>query len=228
MTDGHAIRVLIVDDNRTFRRGVRLRLDHVDDVVVVGEAATGADAVTAALSERPDVILMDLEIPGMNGLDATRAVIEDSDGRVRVIALTSHGEDHLVRRALSNGASGYLLKTHDGARLVDAIRSVHRGEGIVSTRVTPALLADVVQRRITDEDRGKVASLSPSELAVVRLLSDGITSNEHVAKQLGVSVNTVRTHIHAALRKVGVADRTQLALWGVRVREELVPRDGIR
>ncbi|KZE41039.1 response regulator [Microbacterium sp. T32] len=228
MTDEHAIRVLIVDDNRIFRRGVRLRLDNVDDVVVVGEAATGTDAVTAALSERPDVILMDLEMPGMNGIEATRAVIEDSGGRVRVIALTSHGEDHLVRRALSNGASGYLLKTHDGAQLVEAIRSVHHGEGVVSSRVTRALLADVVQRRIGDEDRGKVASLSPSEVAIIRLLSDGVTSNEHVAKRLGVSVNTVRTHIHAALRKVGVADRTQLALWGVRVREELVPRDGIR
>ena len=163
-----------------------------------------------------------------SGIDATRAVIEDSGGRIRVIALTSHGEDHLVRRALSHGASGYLLKTHDGAQLVEAIRSVHHGDGVVSSRVTRALLEDVVRRRVADEDRGKVASLSPSEVAVVRLLSDGVTSNEDVAKRLGVSVNTVRTHIHAALRKVGVADRTQLALWGVRVRDELPPRNGIR
>lgn len=223
MTDSDPIRVLIADDNRTYRRGVRLRLEHADGIVVVGEAATGRDAVAGALSERADVVLMDLEMPEMNGIDATRAVVEESSGATRVIALTSHGEDHLVMSALGNGASGYLLKTHDSGQLVDAIRAAHRGDALMSSRVTRSVLHDIAQRRLTEEDRTKVASLSPSEVRVVQLLSEGITSNEQIAAHLVVSVNTVRTHIQSSMRKVGAADRTQLALWGVRVRAELLP-----
>ena len=220
MNDDAPIRVVIADDNRVFRRGVRLRLDNATGVTVVGEASTGADAVAAALTERPDVVLMDLEMPGAHGIDATRAVVEASRGSVRVIALTSHGEDHLVRRAIAAGASGYLLKTHDTAQLVEAIRAVHRGEALVSSRVTRALFAEVAQRAVSDDDRARLASLRPAEVRVVQLLSEGVTSNEDVAAELVVSVNTVRSHIHAALRKIGVADRTQLALWGARMRSE--------
>lgn len=226
MTDGEPVRVLIADDNRTFRRGVRLRLENADGIAVVGEVANGRDAVAAALSEGPDVVLMDLEMPGMNGIDATRAVVEASGGSIRVIALTSHGEDHLVRRAIASGASGYLLKTHDSAQLVDAINAAHRGDALVSSRVTRALLAGVVQHRATEEDRVKLASLTPSEIRVVKLLSEGVTSNEQVAAELVVSVNTVRSHIRASLGKIGVDDRTQLALWGARMTEDLGRSDG--
>lgn len=221
MSDGDPVRVLIADDNRPFRRGVRLRLENTPGVTVVGEASTGADAVAAALSERPDVVLMDLEMPGVHGIDATRAVVEASGGSIRVIALTSHSEDQLVRRAITAGASGYLLKTHDTAQLVEAIRAVQSGDAVISSRVTRALLAEVTQRAVTDDDRGRLASLSPSEVRVVQLLSEGVTSNEHLAAELVVSVNTVRSHVQSALRKIGVADRTQLALWGARLGAEL-------
>ncbi len=224
MTDGTPIRVLIADDNRPFRRGVRLRLESTAHIAVVGEAGTGTDAVAAALAERPDVVLMDLEMPGMNGIDATRAVVAASEGEIRVIAVTSHGEDHLVRRALAAGASGYLLKTHDSSQLVEAIRAAHRGDALVSSRVTRSLLAEVAERQVTDDDRARLASLSPSEIRVVRLLSTGVTSNEQVAAELVLSVNTVRTHIHSAFKKIGVTDRTQLALWGVRLGAELDSR----
>lgn len=125
-------------------------------------------------------------------------------------------------RALSNGASGYLLKTHDSSQLVEAIRAAHRGDALMSSRVTRSVLTDIAQRRLSQEDREKVASLSPSESRIVHLLSDGITSNEQLAAELVVSVNTVRSHIQSSMRKVGATDRTQLALWGVRVRSELV------
>ncbi|MXS75736.1 DNA-binding response regulator [Microbacterium sp. CSI-V] len=221
MTESASIRVLIADDNRPFRRGVRLRLENADGITVVGEAATGRDAVKGALAEHADVVLMDLEMPEMNGIDATRTVVEESGGSTRVIALTSHGEDHLVMSALSSGASGYLLKTHDSSQLVDAIRAAHRGEALMSSRVTRSVLTDIARRRITDQDRATAASLSPSEARVVSLLSDGITSNEQLAAELVVSINTVRSHVQSSMRKTGAADRTQLALWGVRVRSVL-------
>lgn len=224
MSESPAIRVLIADDNRPFRRGVRLRLEHADGIAVVGEAATGRDAVAGALSAHADIVLMDLEMPEMNGIDATRALVEESAGATRVIVLTSHGEDRLVMRALRNGAAGYLLKTHDSAQLVDAIRAAHRGDALVSTHVTAPVLREIADRRLSDADRAKVASLSPTESRVVRLLSEGITTNEQLAAQLVVSVNTVRTHVQSSLRKVDVSDRTQLALWGVRVSDELTAR----
>ncbi|KQT75193.1 MULTISPECIES: response regulator [unclassified Microbacterium] len=224
MIDSAPIRVLIADDNRPFRRGVRLRLEHADGISVVGEAATGRDALAGALAAHADVVLMDLEMPEMNGIDATRAVVEESGGSTRVIVLTSHGEDRLVMRALRNGAAGYLLKTHDSAQLIDAIHAAHRGDALVSTHVTAPLLRDIAERRLSADDRAKVASLSASESRVVRLLSEGVTSNEQLAAQLVVSVNTVRTHIQSSLRKVDVSDRTQLALWGVRVGSELIAR----
>ena len=228
MTDDDVIRVLIADDYRPFRRGMRLRLDNTDGIEVIGEVANGRDAVAAAVSERPDVVLMDLEMPEMNGIEATRVIAETSGGLIRVIALTSHGEDHLVRRAIGSGASGYLLKTHDGAQLVDAIRAAHRGDALVSPRVTRALLADVAEQWLTDEDRRRVASLSPSERRIVVLLAEGVTSNDALASALIVSVNTVRSHVQSAMRKVDATDRTQLALWGVRVKAELGrPRGGM-
>ncbi|MDF2991636.1 MAG: DNA-binding response regulator [Microbacterium sp.] len=224
MVDQPAIRVLIADDNRPFRKGVRLRLEQADGIVVVGEAATGQDAVEGALTEAADVILMDLEMPSMNGIDATRAVLDASAGRSRVIVLTSHGEGHLVVRALRNGASGYLLKTHDSAQLIDAIRAAHRGEALVSTRMTPSLLEQIRAGRPSAEDEERLWALSRAEARVVRLLSRGLTSNEQLAKELVLSVNTIRSHIQSALKKVGASDRTQLALWGLKLRVELDSR----
>ncbi|MDU0366885.1 response regulator transcription factor [Microbacterium sp. KSW4-17] len=218
------IRVLIADDNRPFRRGVRLRLEQAEGIVVVGEASTGHDAVTAARAERADVVLMDLEMPGTNGIEATRTLVRESQKATRVIVLTSHGEQDLVLRALSEGASGYLLKTHDGAQLIEAIRAAHRGDGLISTRVTSTLLQQVARSRASDDDRQRQHTLSPSETRVVELLSRGVTSNEAIAKTLQLSANTVRTHIQASLKKTDTADRTQLALWGARV---LTP-DGTR
>lgn len=224
MTPPDAIRVLIADDNRPFRRGVRLRLENATDITVVGEAGSGGDAVTVAVAERADIVLMDLEMPGMNGIDATRAVIRETGGATRVVVLTSHGEQNLVLRALAEGASGYLLKTHDSAQLVEAVRAAHAGAALVSTRVAAPVIQELAHLRVSDGDRARVRALSPSETRVVALLSQGITSNEALAAELQVSINTVRSHIQSALRKVEVADRTQLALWGARMRAHFTAR----
>lgn len=224
MDDNNPIRVLIADDNRPYRRGVRLRLENAEGITVVGEASNGRDAVLGARAARANVVLMDLQMPELNGIDATRAVVEESQGNTRVIALTSHGEDQLVIAALTSGASGYLLKTHDSSQLVDAIRAAHRGEALVSTRVTRAVLAGIADRRIDSDDLSRVRSLSPAEVRIIRLLSKGVTSNESLADSLNVSVNTIRTHIQACMKKVTAADRTQLALWGLRVSAELSAR----
>lgn len=224
VTEQQAIRVVIADDNRPFRRGVRLRLEQADGVTVVGEAATGTDAVSAAIAAEADVVLMDLEMPGMNGIDATRALVDAPGGNTRVIVLTSHGEDQLVVRALKNGASGYLLKTHDTAQLVDAIRATARGEAHVSSRVTAPVLRELSGRRLSAEDEARLTTLSRSERRVVHLLSQGVTSNEDLAVELVVSVNTVRSHVQSAMRKVAASDRTQLALWGTKVKDELAAR----
>lgn len=224
MSEQQSIRVVIADDNRPFRRGVRLRLEQADGIVVVGEAATGVDAVAAALAANADVVLMDLEMPGMNGIDATRELADAAGACTRIIVLTSHGEDQLVVRALKNGASGYLLKTHDNTQLVDAIRATARGEAHVSPRVTAPLLREFTERRLSVEDEACLTTLSRSERRVVQLLSQGVTSNEDLAGALVVSVNTVRSHVQSAMRKVAASDRTQLALWGSKVKDELAAR----
>jgi DNA-binding NarL/FixJ family response regulator len=213
-----AIRVLIADDNRSFRRGIRLRLEHAAGIVVVGEASNGRDAVAAARSASADVVLMDLEMPGMNGIEATRVLSERGTPRVGVVVLTSHGADAHVLSALEAGASGYLLKMHDTDQLLEAIRASARGDAFVSPRVTAPVLRVLAQAREGADEPAPLVSLSASERRVVRLLSSGVTSNDDIAADLSVSVHTVRSHVQSAMRKVGVADRTQLALWGVRNR----------
>lgn len=212
-----AIRVLVADDNATVRRAIRLRLHAAPDMVSVGEVTNGTDAVAVARRERPDVVLMDLQMPGGSGLAATRALGADDDAP-RILVLTNHSAHAYVVEALEAGAVGYLLKTHDGRDLLAAIRAAHRGEGYVSSRVTMPVLRELTERRTIDPNSGSVDLLSRAELAVVATLAGGTTSNEEIAAALHLSVNTVRSHLSAALHKTGTVDRTQLALWAVRRR----------
>lgn len=217
MTRAGRIRVLIADDNRAVRRGLRLQLDTVPDIVVIGEVSNGHDAVFVARSERADVVLMDLQMPGMSGIEATRELT--GHGRasdVAVIVMTSFATEKYVNDALDAGALGYLLKSHDSAHLVDAVRSAARGEAIVSTQVAASMIKEFVRRGQVAQPRGPSVALSAAEERVVRVLASGVTSNEAIAAHLHVSVHTVRSQLQAALKKVEAADRTQLALWGQR------------
>lgn len=217
MSRPKSIRVLIADDNRTVRRGLRLRLENAGGITVIGEAATGTDAVTIAHAERADVVLMDLHMPGMDGLAATRALLgAHSPQRPRVIMITSDASDAFVIDAFEAGVTGYLLKTHETAHLIEIVRGAVSGQVMISPRMTPRLLDELARLRPVAPDRLAVARLTEAELRVVSQLGSGMTSNDDIASHLGISVNTVKTHVGSALRKLELDDRTQLALWAVR------------
>lgn len=211
------IRVLIADDNRLVRKGLRLLLEQAGGIEVIGEASTGADAVMLARAERAEVVLMDLQMPGVTGLEATRRLVAPGDGATpAVIVMTSYAVDRFVLEALDSGAVGYLLKSHDSDLVVPAIRAAARGEALVSSRVTAPVLAELKRRRPTEWDETMLSRLTPAELRVVVALASGITNNEEIADHLRVSVHTVRSQVKSALRKLDLDDRTQLALWGAR------------
>lgn len=209
------IRVLIADDNRSVRKGLRLQLEAAGGVQVIGEVSNGADAVSVARRERADVVLMDLQMPEMTGVEATRELTRStSELPIAVIVMTSYALDGYVTDALDAGAIGYLLKSHDSDQLLSAIHAAMRGEGLLSGRVTTPLLREFVRRGAADPEQ--VARLSTAERRVVSVLSSGTTSNEGIAERLRVSVHTVRSQLQSALKKIGMEDRTQLALWGAR------------
>lgn len=214
------IRVLIADDNRTVRRGLRLQLEGAPGIHVVGEVSNGIDAVHVARAERVQVVLMDIQMPQMSGLAATRLLArpDDDSTPVAVIVMTSFAVDGYVSEALDSGAVGYLLKSHDSDQLVGAIYAASRGEALVSSRVTAPLIREFVRRGSAAEDPEAGTVLTAAERRVISALARGVTSNEAIAESLQVSVHTVRSQLHSALRKLGLADRTQLALWGARNR----------
>lgn len=210
------VSVLIVDDNRTVRRGIRLRLENARGIRVAGEASNGQDAVVLARAERVDVVLMDLHMPGMDGIEATRRIAAERGDHCRVVLLTSEVSDAFLVEALEAGASGYLLKGHDSDQLLPVIRGTAAGTATISPLVAPRLLRELRESRPTPADPAQRALLTAAEQRVVGLLSSGVTSNEDIARHLCVSVNTVRSQTAAALRKLDLDDRTQLALWGAR------------
>lgn len=210
------IRVLIVDDNRTVRRGIRLRLENASGIRVAGEASNGRDAAVLARAERADVVLMDLHMPGMSGIEATRLITSEANETCRVVLLTSEVSDAFVVEALEAGASGYLLKGHDSDQLLPVIRGAAAGTATISPRVAPRLIRELRAAKPQPAEPEQVALLTAAELRVVSLLSSGLTSNDEIARHLTVSVKTVRSQTASALRKLDLDDRTQLALWGAR------------
>lgn len=211
------ITVLIVDDHSVVRQGLRTFLGSEAGIEVVGEAADGAEAVEKARELVPDVVLMDIVMPGLNGIAATRQIAEISP-TTRVLILTSFGEDDKVFPALKAGATGYLLKDATPEQLARAIRSV--ASGVVS-------LDPDVASRVLDEfstlDRGvpRAATLTTREEEVLGLIGRGL-SNQEIALQLGISVKTVKTHVSNVLSKLHLMDRTQAAIYAVR--QGLLPR----
>jgi len=205
------IRVLIADDHAVVRQGLRTFLDLQDDVEVVGEAADGEEAVAAAEAAAPDVILLDLVMPRLDGVGALRRLREAAPA-ARVIVLTSFGEDERLFAALRAGAAGYLLKDVEPAELVRAIRTAHAGQSPLS----PAVAARVIEE-LASGGGGRAAAdeLTPRELEVLCLIARG-RSNKRIALELGVAEKTVKTHVSHVLAKLGLSDRTQAALYAVR------------
>lgn len=210
MTD--AIRVLLVDDHRVVRDGLELLLAQADHVDVVGSCADGAASASECERVRPHVVLMDLAMPDMDGVTATR-VIRDRFPDVHVLVLTSFLDEDLLRGALEAGASGYLLKSVGQTELVAAIRAAARGEATIDPTALPLLFKRGTERRLGDD-------LTAREREVLALLTGGLT-NPQIGEQLTISAGTVRVYVSNILAKLGVANRTEAAV--VALQHGLVP-----
>jgi DNA-binding NarL/FixJ family response regulator len=203
------VRVLLCDDQALVRSGFRMVLEAREDMEVVGEAENGADALQLAARCRPDVILMDVRMPVMDGVEATRRLARTGT-RARIVILTTFDSDEYVYEALRAGASGFLLKDVQPAQLVDAVRVVARGEALLAPTVTRRLL-DRFSHTLPDSSRtapAALAELTERELEVLTLLASGL-SNAELAERLFVSETTVKTHVSSILRKLGLRDRVQ-------------------
>jgi DNA-binding NarL/FixJ family response regulator len=204
------IRVLLVDDHQVVRRGLRTFLEVQPDIEVVGEAGDGDDGVRRAEELHPDVILMDVKMPGTDGIAALRK-LRESGSKARVLVVTSFIEQRTVVPALRAGAAGYLHKDVDPDALAGAIRSVHAGHVLLQPEVADALLA----MEGAGSGHGRGNTLTEREREVLSLIADG-RSNREIARALVLSEKTVKTHVSNILMKLDLADRTQAALWAVR------------
>lgn len=209
------IRVALVDDQAMVRMGLRMILESEQDIEVVSEATDGADAVAMVREHSPDVVLMDVRMPGMDGLAATRAVLADAP-ETRVVILTTFDDDEYVYEAIRAGASGFLLKSVEGDALVNAVRIIADGEALLAPEVTRRVIEKFAQREeapaSAPEDHvpppEAVGNLSEREVEVLTLLARGM-SNQEIATELFVSATTVKTHVSHILTKLGVRDRVQ-------------------
>ncbi|GAA2950844.1 MULTISPECIES: response regulator [Streptomyces] len=204
------IKVLLVDDHQVVRRGLRTFLEIQDDIEVVGEASDGAQGVTEAESLRPDVVLMDIKMPGTDGIEALRR-LRELDNPAKVLIVTSFTEQRTVVPALRAGACGYVYKDVDPDALAGAIRSVHAGHVLLQPEVAGALLA----QEDAGGGTGRGSTLTEREREVLGLIADG-RSNREIARALVLSEKTVKTHVSNILMKLDLSDRTQAALWAVR------------
>lgn len=212
------IRVVLVDDHALMRQGIAMILGASPDIEVVGEAGTGEEAVTVVRALSPDVVCMDVEMPGISGIDATRLLVEDPAITSRVLVLTTFEREDYLIAALSAGASGFLLKNSRPEVLADGIRAVAGGEALLSPEVTRA----VIQRALTPSRAtaapampASVASLTEREGEVLALVAQGL-SNEEIAQQLFVGRATVKTHVSNVLMKLGLRDRVQAVSFAYR------------
>ncbi|MGY3845324.1 response regulator [Streptomyces hydrogenans] len=214
------IRVLLADDQALLRSAFRVLVDSEPDMEVVGEAADGAQAAALAHSERPDVVLMDIRMPGTDGLAATRAITADPElADVRIVMLTTFEIDEYVVESLRAGASGFLGKGAEPEELLGAIRIAHAGEALLSPTATKGLIASFLAQSAAagpagapaGADAGRLAALTAREREVLVLVGGGL-SNDEIAERLDVSPLTVKTHVNRAMAKLGARDRAQLVV----------------
>jgi DNA-binding NarL/FixJ family response regulator len=206
------VRVVLADDQALVRRGFRLILEAEADLEVVAEAEDGQQAIDAVRRHHPAVVLMDIQMPGLDGLEATRRILGDAGNETRVLILTTFERDEYVFQALQLGASGFLLKTAPPEDLVTAVRVVARGEALLSPSVTRRVIQELARQqrhvpRSPDLDR-----LTPRELEVLRLVAEGL-SNAEIAARLYLSEATVKTHTSNVLAKLGLRDRVQAVIF---------------
>jgi DNA-binding NarL/FixJ family response regulator len=207
------IHVLLADDQQLMREGLRVLLDLIPDIRVVGEAGDGAEAVERARQMRPDVVLMDVRMPGLDGVAATRQ-LHDSCPEVKVIILTTFDDDEYVFEGLRAGAVGYLLKDMPSEQLAEAIRAAVRGEAFIQPSVARKVVAEfarLAEREHRRSEQPLVEPLSARELEVLALVAEGL-SNREIGERLFITEGTVKNHVSNVLAKLGVRDRTQAIL----------------
>jgi DNA-binding NarL/FixJ family response regulator len=205
------IRVLIADDEQLVRAGLRMIIEAADGIDVVGEATDGVDAVAQSRQLDPDIVLMDVQMPKLNGIDATRHLLSGASSRPRIVVLTTFSQSEVVYNALTAGASGFLLKDMPADHLISGIRAVARGEELLAPALTRQLIEQFVA---TPQPRTSpaLARLSEREREVLRLIARG-QSNAEIAAHLTLGVETVKTHVSRILDKLGVRDRVQAVVF---------------
>ncbi|MFH2102300.1 MAG: response regulator transcription factor [Chloroflexota bacterium] len=206
------IRILLADDHTILRSGIRAILEDEPGFVVVGEAENGRSAVTMACQVEPDVVIMDIAMPLLNGLEATRQIKRQCPG-VRVLILTMHDNEEYIRQVLEAGAMGYILKDAAAKELINAIRAVHRGESVLSPAITRLVIEDYLRwggTRPQEQSDG----LSPREREVLQLIAEGHT-NKQIAEILSISVKTVQAHRTNLMQKLDLHDRGELIKYAI-------------
>jgi DNA-binding NarL/FixJ family response regulator len=207
------IRVGLADDQALVRGGLRSLLDAEADIEVAGEAGDGAAAIALARAERPDVVLMDIRMPGTDGLEATRAISRDADlAAVRIVILTTFDLDDYVFEALRSGASGFLLKDTEPAELIRAVRIVAGGESLLAPRATRRLIEEFATRSKPADISPDLARLTEREREVMGVVAAGL-SNDEIAGRLCISPATAKTHVSRVMMKLGARDRAQLVVY---------------
>lgn len=209
-----SINVLIVDDQRLMRDGLRTLLELEDDLTIVGEAENGQDALERVVQLSPDVVLMDVRMPVMDGVEATRR-LQTTAPNVKVIILTTFDEDEFVFEGLRAGAVGYLLKAVSSDELAQAIRTVNAGNGLIDPSITRKVVAEFARLAPNTPNRNQelIEPLAEREVEILRLIAQGF-SNREIANQIFLAEGTVKNYVTSLLGKIGVRDRTQAALRG--------------
>ncbi|MCF7876163.1 response regulator transcription factor [Candidatus Bipolaricaulota bacterium] len=207
-SDGENIELFIVDDHRVVRSGIKALVETEPSLEVIGEASDGREAVAKASQRSPDVILMDLVMPEMDGVEATKRIIEDNP-EGKILILTSFSEEERIIQAIKAGATGYLIKDASPDELVGAIRDVYQGESTLDPKVAGTVLRSMQNEEESSED------LTERETEVLELVSEGLP-NDDIADRLYISERTVRSHVSNILGKLDLANRTQVALYAVR------------
>lgn len=207
------ISVILVDDQALIRTGLRALLDAEDDITVIAEAENGREGLALAAQHRPDIVLMDIQMPVMDGIEATRRIVarEELTG-TRVVMLTNYGLDEYVFTALRSGAAGFLVKDTDPADLIHGLRVVAEGEALLSPAITRTLISEFVARPANAVSAEDVRHLTSREQEVVALVGYGL-SNAEIAERLVVSPTTAKTHVSRAMAKVHARDRAQLVVF---------------
>lgn len=225
MSAGRVVRIVVVDDEQVVRAGFAALLETQTDFAVVGAAADGREAVQVCRERRPDVVLMDVRMPVMDGIEATAQLVTAGAERPRVLVLTTFDLDEHVYDALNAGASGFLLKDVTAERLFDAVRVVAAGEALLAPAVTRRLIGEFARLRPQPSPGPRTAAgLTPREVDVLRLIAEGL-SNPEIAGRLVIGEETVKTHVSRVLAKLGLRDRTQAVVMAYES-GLVVPRSG--